>query len=299
MKKKAITALMSLALIGTMTVSALATDGTIAAPSEPKSLGNTSTIANQSSDPEYSLEINGQELEENVYVMVPLRTVAEALGFSVTWNNGSILVDNGTIYTQIFIGVDSYIIATSNKDLVGMSAPFSLGTAPYITDGVTYVPLELFDALLGNGTEAILLEGNKIIIQTENTQIANPFITCKTTDEAKQIAGFPISLPVSLPGWVNDTTIRATKSGLIEILYCGDHQTIRLRKAIGDTDISGDYNCYDEVNTVYIDDLQVTLKGTDGKVNVAAWTTCGYTYAISTSSAMDQEDVLAWIGAVQ
>lgn len=57
--------------------------------------------------------------------MVPLRAVAEPLGFTVTWDNGSVLVDNGTIHTKVTIGVDRYTITTSKETLVGMSAPFS------------------------------------------------------------------------------------------------------------------------------------------------------------------------------
>ena len=70
--------------------------------------------------------------------MIPLRAVAEPLGFTVTWDNGSVLVDNGIIHTKVTIGVDRYVITTSREDLVGMSAPFSLGAAPYVVEGVTY-----------------------------------------------------------------------------------------------------------------------------------------------------------------
>jgi hypothetical protein len=43
----------------------------------------------------YTLNINGKASDASVCVMVPLRSVAEQLGFKVVWNNGSVLVDDG------------------------------------------------------------------------------------------------------------------------------------------------------------------------------------------------------------
>ena len=61
-----------------------------------------------------------------------------------------------------------------------MSAPFSLGAAPYVVDGVTYVPLGLFNALLGNREGAVALEENTIVIRSGDTELANHFVSCAT-----------------------------------------------------------------------------------------------------------------------
>lgn len=42
-------------------------------------------------------------------------------------------------------------MVTSDPELVGMSAPFSLGMPPCVVSDTAYVPLGLFDALLGSG----------------------------------------------------------------------------------------------------------------------------------------------------
>lgn len=113
------------------------------------------------------------------------------------------------IHTQVVIGEDRYVITTSNEELVGMSAPFSLGAEPYVIDGVTYVPLGLFDALLRGEEDQISLDGNQIIIQTQDVQLPNPFVECETMAQAEQLAGFSMTLPNMIPNWMDDMEIRA------------------------------------------------------------------------------------------
>jgi hypothetical protein len=87
--------------------------------------------------------------------MVPLRAVAEALGFEVTWNGveQSVHLTNGSVQTSVQIGVDSYFTATAVPGMVGMSAPQTLGAAPYMQNQQkTYVPAALFEMLGENVT---------------------------------------------------------------------------------------------------------------------------------------------------
>lgn len=113
----------------------------------------------------FPVEADGQSTGVNACLMVPLRAVAEPLGFTVTWDDGGVLVDNGTLHTRVVIGQDRYTLTTSRDGLVGMSAPFSLGAPPYVANGVTYVPVALFDALLGEGAVTVTDSGT-ISIQT-------------------------------------------------------------------------------------------------------------------------------------
>lgn len=68
-------------------------------------------------------------------VMVPLRAIAEALGYDVTWNNElqSVFLNKNI---SLRIGLDSY-------NYMKM-APIQLGTAPTIVEGKTFVPLSFF-----------------------------------------------------------------------------------------------------------------------------------------------------------
>lgn len=247
----------------------------------------------------YPIEVNGESVDALACVMVPLRAVAEPLGFTVTWDNGGVLVDNGTIHTRVTIGVDQYVITTSKEDLVGMSAPFSLGAAPYVVDGVTYVPLGLFNALLGNREGAVALEENTIVIRSGDTELANPFVSCATLEEAEQIAGFALELPVQIPSWAKETTIRAVDSALIEVTYQGQGHELTVRKGAGSEDISGDYTVYEHQETVTVDGCPVTIKGTEEQAAVAVWTRGGYTYAVSAAPGMEFADMTALAAAVR
>jgi hypothetical protein len=91
---------------------------------------------------------------------------------------------------------------------------------------VTYVPLGLFRALLGNQEGAVMLEDNKISIQTEPVELANPFVSCETLEEAEQIAGFSLELPDQFPGWIQQTAIRAMDSAMIEVMYEGQDREL-------------------------------------------------------------------------
>lgn len=78
---------------------------------------------------------------ENGVVMIPLRQVAEALGYEVTWNDESKSVElvKGVHWTKLTIGEDNYSFA---KMLI------KLGTAPETKDGNTYVPLSFTSEVL-------------------------------------------------------------------------------------------------------------------------------------------------------
>ena len=85
--------------------------------------------------------VNGMEIEapatyyKGAVLMVPLRAIAEALGYEVIWEGAtrSVYLNN---VISLTIGKDDYTI--------GRMAPLQLGTAPEIVDGRTYVPLSFF-----------------------------------------------------------------------------------------------------------------------------------------------------------
>lgn len=118
--------------------------------------------------PGYALQIDGEDAGVRACVMVPLRAVAEKLGFTVTWRgDGTILLDDGRMHTTVTLGEDRYQVVTSNPELVGMSAPFSLGMPPCVVNDTAYVPLGLFDALLGSRQGAVTLEDGVIRLDSD------------------------------------------------------------------------------------------------------------------------------------
>lgn len=95
------------------------------------------------------LEINNKEinLEKEVYgneegvVMIPLRQIAEELGYEVKWNNEtrSVELTKDVQWTSVTIGEDSYNFA---KMII------KLGAAPELKEATTFVPLTFLEEVL-------------------------------------------------------------------------------------------------------------------------------------------------------
>lgn len=107
-----------------------------------------------------ALQLGGKTLiDQNGLLMVPLRSVAEGLGFKVVWQGAdqSVLLDNGTVKTTLRIGADSYFKASSQA--IGLTQNFRIGAAPILIDDSVYAPAALFNLLYSdNGAVKIQLK---------------------------------------------------------------------------------------------------------------------------------------------
>ena len=128
------------------------------------------------------------------------------------------------------------------------------------------------------------------------TMIANPWHDSSTLSEAEADAGFDMIIPESFLNCKAEI-FRSMTNKMLEIIYCDttSHEVFRARKSITkDSDISGDYNSYENERTVSIDGTAVTLKGTGDDVYVAIWTKGDYSYAIDIDSEQSivESDIL-------
>ena len=241
----------------------------------------------------YSLNINGKAANGEVLVLVPLRETAEQLGFKVSYNKGTILVDDGIMHTNLTIGENTYQVVTNNPDLVGMSAPFSLSSAPVMTNGKTYVPIELFVPLTGNDSSIIKTDGSAISIskkadtKNEDVQIPNPLTEHETLADLAKTVGFDVTLP-TLDKAYKETAFIDISGTIADVRFADDEDTITFRKAKGSDDISGDNKTYKENKTIAVKDVSVSVKGNDG-INTATWQKDGFTYSFSSDKAMTQD----------
>ena len=89
----------------------------------------------------------------NGVVMVPLRSVADALGFEVVWEGKSETIRVGMAAT-LTMGKDYYTFAKM--------APIKLGTTPELIKGTTFVPLDFFTEVL-QMDQAEVSEGQIVI----------------------------------------------------------------------------------------------------------------------------------------
>lgn len=253
----------------------------------------------------YALHINGRDAGIRACIMVPLRAVAEKLGFEVVWNgNNTITVTGDALYADLTIGEDQYFTAPTQEGVLGASL-FSLGMAPYAVDGVTYVPLSLFDTLLGSQQGAVTMRDGVICLDTdplnrgEAVQSPSPLQEYETLADAAKTVGFELTVPDTVNG--SDRRDFFTISGeTLQVIYRkGEDETARIRKAVGTEDISGDYNAYAQVNTTSVDGATVTLKGNSDRVSLATWTADGYTYAVSVEGGISSAHMTELVSAIR
>lgn len=286
--KKLLTAMLSLTLLAAAALPALAASAP-AAQEEAAPSG-------------YTVEIDGRDSGARARVMVPLRAVAEKLGFAVAWDDGVVTVTGPERYAELTVGVDQYFAAPTQEGLAGASL-FSLGCAPILMNDVTYVPVELFDALLGCVEGTVTLEGNTVRIHTapasgDDVQIPSPFTDHDTLDQAAKAAGFELTVPEKVGGSPR-RDVQTMGKEMIQVFYGDGEDQICIRKAPGGGDISGDYNTYAQVAAVNAGGVQVTMKGENGLVRLALWTGGGYTYSILARSGMDSAHMAALVQSVK
>lgn len=132
------------------------------------------------------------------------------------------------------------------------------------------------------------------VTQEQDYGVPNPYEIVDTLDEASKIAGFNLSVPATY-GDYKKQVIQAIEDDMIEVIYFNDtdNEGLRIRKAIGTDDISGDYNEYKDVETVKVGDVEVTEKGSDGDIAVVIWNDGTYSYAIDAGEAKLNSEAIA------
>lgn len=258
----------------------------------------------------YIVTVNGDKADFDKYeifkqdshVMMPLRAVAEKLGFKVEWNSErqGITLDNKEVNTTVYIGKDTYYMASSFA--IGMSAPTPLGAAPVLKNDTTYVPAEMFDILCGSGT--VTVDGSNIIIKTENrdsdaTQIPNPITEYKTVEDAEKATSFKAKLPSKLPDGYKMSFISVISGEILNIFYSSGTNEICYRMAKGDEDISGDYNIYDDILAVQIGGLAVTVRGSGGLYSSAVWHDGEFSCSLYSTTGLDESEFTKIIKSMQ
>ena len=275
-----------LVLAGAVSLPALAAEQTAPAP-ESAAYG-------------YPLERNGAAVAADVPVMVPLRTALKLSGMRSVRTLRSTM---RRMHSVITIGEDRYQAVTSIEGAVGATGPLQLGAPPYVIQGTTYVPLKLFDVLLGSG--AVTLDGGRIAVRTASdpgsTQLPDPWTELDTPEAAAEAAGFDLTLPAEADRFA-ERVYRVLPSGsapLLEVLCRTGDDRLILRKAPGSGDISGDYTAYAQEQVTAVGDRSVTMRGADGRFSLAVWTDGGYAYSVCADTPLSGGDMAALIRQIR
>lgn len=298
--KKTISMMMALAVAGTMAAPAMAVNDepmVIApAPNAQSQQAQMKIVVKGKTMPVQTISVNG-------CTMAPVRAIAEALGFKVTWNaDRSININNGEMQSDLRIGDNSYVVYTAVEGMAGMSAPFSLGSAPVIKNNTAYVPIDLFVPLFGNDPATVKTSGDTITINpdaktedSDSSQIPNLLTAHDSLAELAKAVGFDIKAPTVPAGYEADAYIDISGE-LAEVFYVKGDDTLVYRVSRGEGDNSGDYNTYSNKKTVDVNGVSVELRGND-KVNVATWSDGGFAYSVSAKQGISETEVAAVVSS--
>lgn len=298
--KKTISMLLALAVAGTMAAPAMAVNDepmVIApAPNTQSQQAQMKIVVKGKTMPVQTISVNG-------CTMAPVRAIAEALGFKVTWNaDRSININNGKMQSDLRIGDNSYVVYTAVEGMAGMSAPFSLGSAPIIKNNTAYVPIDLFVPLFGNDQATVKTSGDTITINPDaktedgdSSQIPNLLTAHDSLAELAKAVGFDIKALTVPAGYEADAYIDISGE-LAEVFYVKGDDTLVYRVSRGEGDNSGDYNIYSSKKTVDVNGVSVELRGND-KVNVATWSNGGFAYSVSAKQGISETEVAAVVSS--
>ena len=141
---------------------------------------------------------------------------------------------------------------------------------------------------------------------SDNVQIPDPWTDCETLEEAEKLAGFDIIVPGSIEGYPDKTCrVLGGDEPMIEVIFSNGspddedgYSELRIRKAPGDGDISGDYSTYAESSTLTAGEVEAEVRGNDGTISLAIWTNGGYTYSAAVSEGVSAGTIAGIITSV-
>ena len=130
--------------------------------------------------------------------------------------------------------------------------------------------------------------------------IANPFVDCNTVKEAEDIAGFSITIPKELSNKKINYRVLNLSTKMIELIVDNNSDDeITIRKANILDDISGLYYDFNIINTVDINNIKFTLRGSNESYVNAIWQDNGFSYSVYIPSGKSIEYMLNIISKIK
>lgn len=137
--------------------------------------------------------------------------------------------------------------------------------------------------------------GGKLIFNNEENlveQVVPDIVEYNSIAELNQNAGFEISEVKNVPFSIKKTAYILYWGELAEITYSNDEEELVYRKAVGNEDISGNYNEYSKEKKCIIDDYEVTIKGDMNGYTLAVWQKDSYSYSLEFSKRVSEIEIL-------
>lgn len=228
-------------------------------------------------------------------LMLPVRMLAEALGYTVIWDEGetpetsAVQFGNEEIWMRFRLQ-DNVVVRTVGR-ASDSERLIALPVAPVLRGELTYVPAEIFQTFLGDGNFSI--DGQTVYMQSpasgtieETVQTPNPWKEYETTAAVSAALGYTVEAPECLLTNYQLSAIRAMEAEkMLELVYQipemdMDYELyVRIQPTEALEDISGDYTQYAFSDTMEMDGNTVYVRGENG-TNIAIWYVDGFSFAI-------------------
>lgn len=114
---------------------------------------------------------------------------------------------------------------------------------------------------------------------------------CSSIEELSDKVGFKVSEidTATIPFKINTVSYLAYPDKLAEIKYSGNaDEQVSYRESTGSEDISGDYNSYQQIDTIKVLNIEIVLKGENGIYKTAVWQNEGHSYSLGISAGADK-----------
>lgn len=235
--------------------------------------------------------------EQNNRTMIPLRAVAEQMGFKVNWDDKTrqATISNNSKQMTMRIGEDLYMYTGKP---VGISYGQALGTAPMLLDYTTYVPLRMFEILgisfsIQGNAIAISTGGDGTDNQNKICQIPSPIVDYDINGDARKAVSFiPEGYEIDSISSIN------TEYNIFQVIYKQGDNEITYRTAKTDEDFSGDYNIYKINRTLKSENLDIAIRG-NKDIAGAIWQQGDVTHSLLCNPEITTDQLLAIINSMK
>ncbi len=134
---------------------------------------------------------------------------------------------------------------------------------------------------------------------TENDMVMSGIYTNDTGSIENIIkeVGYVFKIPTYMPEQYKFDEASLICGRLVQIVYANEENSVIYRTEHTDEDVSGDYNIYDDIERIKINENEVTIKGNDGKYHCAVWNDES-AYSVYSSGGIDKDDMVKIIESV-
>ena len=156
----------------------------------------------------------------------------------------------------------------------GAESMDAASVAPLVEDDEESASQADLSASYGQGEEDFMIDG-----------MPNPFVDCKSLEEACEVAGIELTIPDDF-GFEFNRVYRAMDGKMIEVIFMdGSEEVYRIRKGLVELlgeDISGDYNEYSVSSEVRVAGCSAELFGNSSdEMMMARWNDGTYAYSVT------------------